>query len=293
MTQDNNRPQNRTNRRTFLKTVGAGIGGLTVSTAAVSAQEQPEVVRTLRPTTTGHPTLDEVIVKLHDNGSIHVGMGGKLSEPTGPAGYTVLVRNFENGNTPEQASATVQKVQKSELPTQAKPNDEGTTDSGTAHGSASRSGTDGSIGTMDHNGGDSQNDYEGGCWIRSEDPPDLDLCKTDHWTTWTTSGGEVDSVEWRYKWTTWEYTTPESDWNLWDIYHDGIDWSGTDANSRVVADYYNDTWSYDYNRTWAYHRTNISCDPDGSMTWWTDHWHEGEDAGWLRVDAGHYTYGNV
>jgi|GEM_PF-1023165 hypothetical protein len=29
------------------------------------------------------------------------------------------------------------------------------------------------------------------------------------------------------------------------------------------------------------------------MTWWTDHWPEGEDADWLRVDAGHYTYGNV
>jgi|GEM_PF-1033474 hypothetical protein len=26
-----------------------------------------------------------------------------------------------------------------------------------------------------------------------------DLCKTDHWTTWTTSGGEVDFVEWRYE----------------------------------------------------------------------------------------------
>ncbi len=283
----------KSNRRTFLKVLGTGIGGVTIGTRAVNAQEQPDPVRTLGPTTAGHPTLDDVVVQFHDNNTVKVGMGGTLSEPTDPAGYTVRIRNSEKGNTPEQASASIQRIQKSDLPTQAKSNDKGTTDNGGAHGSARRSNTDSGIGTRDHSGGDNESDYEGGCWIRSEDPPDLNLCKTDHWTTWTTSGGEVDYVEWRYEWTAWEYTIPESDWNHLDSYHDGIDWSGNDANSRVVADYYNDTWRNDDNRTWAYHRTNISCDPDGSMSWWTDHWHAGEDSGLLRVDAGHYSYGDV
>jgi hypothetical protein len=48
MTQDNNRPQNRANRRTFLKTVGAGIGGLTIPSVvgAASSEDLVEIVHT-------------------------------------------------------------------------------------------------------------------------------------------------------------------------------------------------------------------------------------------------------
>lgn len=282
-------------RRTFLKTAGATTAALMGGIGAASAT--PSVAGKLRPNTTGFRVLDEVVVTLYEDGRTKVDMSGnKASDFDRTIGYRVIVSGAQNAKgevTPEQAEATITTVSKSELPDASSDQETTTVESG--DGSSSSDGG-GSVGTLDHNGGDSESDYEGGVWARTEDPPDYTLAKTEHWISWTTSGGEADWVHW--SWEATAYTvypgpnpgTDKSIWKIEDAGHSYTDWSGSDVEDKVYADYYNYTWSYDENRTETHHRIWCYGNPNGSLDWDTTHWHNGEDAGWLRVDAG--IYGN-
>lgn len=281
-------------RRRFLRAAGTTTAALITGVGAASATSP--VAGKLRPDTTGFKALEEVVVTLYEDGRTKVDMEGtKARDFHQTTGYRVTVTGAKNAKgevTPEQAEATITPVPKSQLPDQT--TDEETTTTKSGSGSSSDSG--GSIGTLDHNGGDSESDYEGGAWARTEDPPDFDLALTEHWITWTTSGGEADWVHW--SWEATAYTvypgpnpgTDESIWKIEDAGHSYTDWAGSDVEDKVYADYYNYTWSYDYNRTETHHRIWSYGNPNGSLDWETTHWHNGEDAGWLRVDAG--IYGN-
>jgi hypothetical protein len=137
---------------------------------------------------------------------------------------------------------------------------------------------------MSHGGNDGEGDYEGGIWVRSEDSPDIDLTYTEGWIDWTTSGGEVDYVDWKYHAVGCD--TGCSTWYVEDSGHNYSDFSGDTVEVKFYGDFYNYDFPSDGGRTEAHHRLWTTGNPDGSMDWTTDHWHTGEHAWSLRTDAG-------
>jgi hypothetical protein len=159
---------------------------------------------------------------------------------------------------------------------------------------------DQSVSIQDHEGSDTEHDYQGGVWARSEDPPDWDLTMTEMWLRWGITLYEVTSADVAWRGQAWDIFLGSdidgSQWSKWKIDsvdYWGIDWSGTTAAATVTGDYYNWTWMWDHNKTTAYHWVGGTCNPDGSLDWKVQHNHQGEDADLLRVDAGSYgTYRN-
>lgn len=283
-------------RRTALKKLG--ITGTALVASSGVAVADPGRDRTLRPDTTGLDALDEVRVTVTEEADVRVDMTGtKGADVRGTKGYRVEladVRNDDGQLTPQQASATVVALSESDVREQRTDARTETSGAGPITQTATE---DGGVGAQDHGGGDGESDYEGGAWARTEDPVDITVTKTNHRIEWTTSGGEVDWVRRKLDSNAYRVEsppTPPSPGKNASIWHeDGSgyyspNWSGDDVESEVYADYYNWTWSHDDNKTTSHHRVTTVGNPDGSLDWSTSHWHTGEDAGLLRIDAGIY-----
>lgn len=271
-------------RRSLLKKFGGSVTALALATQSTVATDS-EPVRTIDLDVSAFEYLDEAVVRLFADERKNVQMVGTRPEtPTDAAGYGVALSGLrsESGRwTPAQARAEVSVLPASEL---VRKNESGTS-SNELSGSGS-SGTSG-VGTQSHDGSDSESDYEGGIWTRSEDPIDLNLAITEGWIDWTTSGGEVDYVQW--KWHAVACETCCTTWYIEDAGHSYSDFSGSDVDVKFYGDYYNYNYGDDNERTEAHHRLWTSGNPDGSMNWWTDHWHNGESSGNLRTDAGWFS----
>jgi hypothetical protein len=244
------------------------------------------VAREMNLDTSDYPHLDSVTVTLYTDGQKNVQMSGtRPAKSTDTAGYSVRLFGLSNAQgkyTPSQATARIEEVPASEV---ISTNDS----SGTMNGENSGSGSDGTssdsnLGTMSHGGNDGEGDYEGGIWVRSEDSPDVDLTYTEGWIDWTTSGGEVDYVDWKYHAVGCD--TGCSTWYVEDSGHNYSDFSGDTVEVKFYGDFYNYDFPSDGGRTEAHHRLWTTGNPDGSMDWTTDHWHTGEHAWSLRTDAG-------
>jgi len=273
-----NRVRERREFLQYLAVTAASFGIL----GQVSAKED-EPVRTIRLTSADIDTLDEAIVEFYDDGRIKVEMGGKVPANAPSKAFQIEVHDISNENgsyTPENANATLSHLSD---PTEK-----------TGEGAVAESGDVEEkvdpTSPMDHGGKSYENDYEGGCWVRSEDIVDLPLCRSDQWMKWDTSNGEVDQANRHGRAEVWSYDffVEESDWKIDDYYFRDVDGSGTDADSEWVTDYINWTWRDDNKSTRAYHQCWVSGNADGTMDWLTSHWHEGEDSGTLRVDAGYH-----
>lgn len=211
-------------------------------------------------------------------------MGGQVPANAPSKAYQIEVHDISNENgtyTPEEASATLNRF--SDIA--EKTDEDAVVESGDVEEKVDPTGP------MNHGGTSYVYDYEDGCWVRSEDVVDLPLCRSDQWMKWDTSNGEVDYVKRHGRWKVWSYDfyVEESDWEIDDYYFTDGDWSGTDADSKLVTDYVNWTWRDDDKSTRAYHRCWVSGNADGTMEWVTIHWHEGENSRTLRVDAGHHS----
>lgn len=271
-------------RRDILKKAGISASALAIATQPVAGDESGPA-RTITLDTSGFAGLNEAKVTLFEDARVKVDVAGtRPANPAESAGFSVQVGNHRSAAgrwAPEQAEAGIETVPSHEIEDSS-----GSTSDGAVSDSGSAGGSD--IGTLDHGGGDSESDYEGGCWVRSEDPIDLNLAITEGWTQWTTSGGEVDWVGWKYHAVPCE-TAAGTTWHLEDADHSYTSFSGDDAFTRFYADYYNWDWSYNDNKTTAHHRLYLTSNPDGTMDWSTTHWHDGEDAGLLRTDAGWFS----
>nr|WP_276279759.1 hypothetical protein [Halorussus sp. DT72] len=281
-----------------MKKLGAAGAALTVSSSVAAADSGRG--RTLRPSTSGIEALSEAAVTVTEDANVRVEMSGtKRAGVSAAKGYRVELNDAqtESGRpTPQQAKATVVPLPESELPAQKSDRQTELSSSKTRTDTATE---DDGIGTLSHGGGDSESDYEGGVWARTEDPIDITVTKTNHRIEWTTSGGETDWVGRKYDANAYRVESPPAppspgkNASIWHVDDSGFyspDWSGYDVDSEVYADYYNWTWSYDTNKTTSHHRVTAVGNPDGSLDWSTSHWHTGEDATALRVDAG--IYGN-
>ena len=274
-------------RRNLLKKFGVSAAGLSLATHSAAAQ-QADVARKMSVDTSGHEGLNEATVTLYDNGKSNVEMSGtKPADATGAAGFRVIVENLTDAQdnwVPEQATARIK-----ELPMEAL--SQGPSSESDAGKSGEGTSTNSDIGTMSHGGSDSEADYQGGAFCRSEDWVDINLGITEGWIEWTTSSGEVDWVRHGY-----HAVTCDTGITTWYIDNAGtsyVDWGGSDVEVKFHGNYYNWDWSYNSNKTTAHHRIWTYGNPDGSMDWDTSHWHNGEDAGSLRTDAGWFSnYGS-
>lgn len=271
-------------RRNLLKKIGGTATVLTLAAPRAIARDG-EVARRIDVDAPGHDDVDGATVTLYEDGRTRVQMTGtRPANPTRAKGYRVLLKGLTGPSgqyTPEQARAEIKALPPGEF---LRKNGSG----GTENEDFSGSGTSGDsgVGTQGHNGGDSESDYEGGIWVRSEDIVDIDLAYTEGWIDWTTSGGEVDHVQWKYHAVGCD--TGCSTWHVDDAGHDYTEFNGDDSATGFHGDFYN----YDFgssDRTDAHHRLYVNANPDGSMNWTTDHWHEGEYGDSLRTDAGWFT----
>lgn len=272
-------------RRNLLKKIGGTATALTLATQPVVGQDG-EVARTIDLDAPGHDDLDGATVTLFEDGRTRVRMGGtRPANPSEAKGYRVVLKGLENEAgryVPEQARAEIKALPASEFVRQ---DDSGAEENDGLSGSGTSG--DSGVGTQDHNGGDSESDYEGGIWTRSEDIIDIDLAYTEGWIDWTTSGGEVDYVQWKYHAVGCD--TGCSTWYVEDADHDYTEFSGDDSATGFHGDFYNYDFGDSSERTDAYHRLYVNANPDGSMDWTTNHWHEGEYSGSLRTDAGWFS----
>lgn len=275
-------------RRKVLKLLGTVGSASAFSTGvAAAAGRKKGNKRTLRPETAGLDTVDEVVVVISEGGGVRVDMGGTIEPGTPARGYTTEIHHLRGRNgkiTPNRAQAVVKRIPNRKIPDEARSNRKETV---VVEGTSDES--DGPQVMTD--GGDNQSDGEGGCWVRSEDPADLDLALTEFWMAWDRSGRNVDWWEWRYKCTPYQYYF--SNWWLENDWFGNADGSNRDVDADMGAEYKNYNWRGYKDYTTADHRLNLSGDPDGSLTWWTSQWHEGEDDYLLRTDTGHYTHGLV
>lgn len=258
-------------RRRFLRTAGAAVVALGgVGTVGASKRGR---VRSLRPDTAGFDTLDEVRVEVYDRGRVHVGMGGHVPADTSPRSYAVELRDVRSNRekfTPARAHVSAGSTFDDALLIDTQSDDVYTTES--------------------DEGATAELQFEGGCWVRSEDPVDLPVCRSDQWMTWGSSEEEAVYLERHGRWKTWDYELGSdfSDWELDDDEFERVDWSRTDADSRWVTDYVNWTFQDDDKPTYAYHQCTVSGNVDGSFEWWTDAWHEGEASDNLHARSGHH-----
>jgi len=231
-------------------------------------------------------TIEPACVNVRSNVEMS---GTKPADATGAAGFRVILENLTDAQdnwAPEQATARIKELPMEAVPQQS----DSQSESGTGK-SGSGTSSDSDIGTMSHDGSDSESDYQGGAFCRSEDWVDINLGITEGWIEWTSSSGEVDWVKWGYHAISCD--TGMTTWYIDDAGHEYTDWGGSDVEVKFYGDYYNWDWSYNDNKTTAHHRIWTYGNPDGSMDWDTVHWHEGEDSGSLRTDAGWFSdYGS-
>lgn len=282
-------------RRSALKKLGiAGFTGLAASSAASAtpgkAPEEPSQV--LKPDTSGFSNLHEIVIKLYDDEAVDVSMRGvRPADATNARGYRVRLENAYRGTgeertfAPARAAPVITPIPASELP-------DGTdSDSGEAE-TASADSQD--VDTM--NNVSPTQDYEGGVFGRTRDPPNFELCYTEQRANWTSSGGSTDHISGWHNgeaYTVYVGDTADPDgpgysiWHRDDLNHE-FTWPSDQVRYKVVANYYNDTWSWDHNRTWADHTLYLWGLPDGSMEWATSYSHSGEDSGLLSFESGYF-----
>lgn len=286
----------RVSRRNALKKLGiAGFAGLAAPSAASATPGNApgEPSRVLKPDTAGFDHLDEVVVELYeDEEAVDVSMRGvRPADPANARGYRVRLENAYRGNgegrtfTPARATPVITPIPASELP-------EGTDSDGGETGSASADSDD----VDSTNNVSPTQDYEGGVFGRTRDPPNFELCYTEQRANWTSSGGSTDYISYWHNgeaYTVYVGSSLDPDgpgysiWHRDDLDHD-ITWPFDQVRYKVVANYYNDTWSWDHNRTWADHTLYLWGLPDGSMEWATSHSHSGEDSGMLSFESGYF-----
>lgn len=283
-------------RRNALKRIGT-TGVLLSALSGIGAADSPST-HTIHPSTEGHDALNQVEVTLTEDNTVRVDMSGTIDpENHGTEGYRVKLTDAQTADgrlTPQQADTTVVELPQSELPSQE--DDQQRTISGSESDSTTVS-TENNAGTLDHGGGDNQQDSQGGAWARTEDPFDITVAKTNHWIKWTSSNGRVDSARLSWQGKSWKVSSPPtppspgknaSIWKVKNIGPGSSGWPDRDVKSTVHGDYINWTWSYDKNKTTSHHRVTVRGNPNGSLDWHTTHWHKGEDSALLRVDAGIY-----
>jgi hypothetical protein len=275
----------RMRRRSLLKRIGGTATALALATPTAVAQEG-EVARTIDLDAPGHADFDGATVTLYEDGRTKARMSGtRPANPRQAKGYRVVLKGLRNAAgeyVPEQAQAEIRALPPSEFV--------GKDRSGTGQDdglSGSGSSGDSGVGTTGHGGNDGQSDYEGGIWVRSEDSADVDLTYTEGWIDWTTSGGEVDYVQW--KWHATACSPGAADWNIDDAGHSYSDFSGDDVEVKFYGDYYDYATGDDSERTNSYHRLYATGHPNGSMSWDTIHWHTGEAADSHSFDAGYFS----
>jgi hypothetical protein len=124
--------------------------------------------------------------------------------------------------------------------------------------------------------------YYGRVSVLTEDPLNLDCAKTTHRLDWSTDGTTVNYIS--RELTATAYTTiVGTHWYVdYAQFNGPVEYSANkdSVTSDAEAQYYNDDWGADDERTWAWHRTTITGKADATFDWiaWWDHW--GEDA-WL------------
>lgn len=293
--------KNRT-RRKVLKLLGTtGSASIFSAGAAAAAGSNSGNGQTFRPETAGLDTVDEAVVNISEKGVIRIRMGGTIEPGTPARGYNVDfhdLRDKKGDVRPDRAQVVAKQIPVDGLSGQAEAHVKKTPDDQveerTVTSEESKQGTDraGDGLPVMSGGGDNQSDYEGGCWVRSEDPGDLDLCMTKFWMVWDRSGGDVGWNDWRYNAKGFD-TPAQTYWNLRNAWFGNSNFDGDDVTADMGANYRNWNWRADSKNTDAHHRLNLSGDPDGSLTWWTNQWHTGQDSHLLRTDTGHYTYGQV
>jgi hypothetical protein len=275
-------------RRTLIKNLGYTATALTLA-CQPALGDDPDVVQTKNLDTSDYPHLKGVTVTLFENGHAKVEMSGtRPANPSEAKGYSVQLGDL--GENPgrralDRANARVESLPANKVVAENAPRT-GTSTGKTGSGSDGTS-SDSNLGTMSHGGNDGESNYEGGLWVRSEDSGDFTLAITEGWIDWTTSGGEVDYVDWL--WHATACAPGLADWNIDDAGHSYTDWSGDDVEVKFYGDYYDYASSDDSKRTDSYHRLYAYGNPDGSMDWDTTHWYTGEDASGYRFDAGYFS----
>lgn len=272
-------------RRKFLRTAGLASVALASPVIGTSAAESQSAQK-LSPSTAEIPDLEDVTVRFYDNGDVNVVMGGTRSKNEKSSGFRVNLINTENKMgklTPERASASVSSIQESEYLRRETNSKAKSTDSN--GGSGTKSSTQSISPSAVGSGGDNESDREGGVWIRTKDPANLDLALTQQWIRWTTSGGEVDWAKWN--WETHAYEIPlVSDWNIGSSGHSNTSFPDSTVQSKVYGNYYNWTWSYNDNKTTTHHRLWAIGYGDGSLDWYAEMWSNGEDSHLLHYEGG-------
>lgn len=124
--------------------------------------------------------------------------------------------------------------------------------------------------------------YYGRVSVLTEDPINIDCAKTTHRLDWSTDGTTVNFIS--RELTATAYTTiVGTHWYIdYAQFNGPVTYSSShdSVTSDAEAQYYNDDWHNDDERTWAWHRIRITGKANGYFDWtaWWDHW--GEDA-WL------------
>jgi len=267
---------NKTSRRNCLKSVGASAAGISVLSGIGTAKTNPK--RTIRLDTSGHEQLSEAKIVFESIDNIKIYASGTRKKGAPGKTYTFEVRDFKNGSqelTPGESRA---KIVQSENTPVGKP--EATTKSGNSTEKSGSSTSD--VSTQSHVG-----DYEGGIGWVTRDPVNLATCRTRNYAKWSQSGGEVDSMQRYYTWTTWDYK--ETTWEKDSVYFDGgIDYNDSSepdgAYSEGWGHYDNWNWQDDDQITEAEHFLQIWGLPNGDMKHQGMANESGEDSNILHAD---------
>lgn len=251
-------------RRRILRTFGGTIAGVAI---APQAKATPQKVRFIELDTSSFDKLERATVTIFEDESILTQIDGTRPPAFDEAGgHRVEVQNLRNEDgtwNPEQATAEVKLLSKSEIEVQNETDpSQSRSDSGSGSGSANKSGTDSNAGTLYHGEGDNESDYEGGAWLTSEDAVDVDLCHTEAWNNWTTSNEEVDYVKSKYH--VVSCGNPASTWHIKNHGHPWTKFGRGHADSKFVGEFYNTNFFPQDSYTEADHRIYLTAWPDGS-----------------------------